>query len=404
MKSARSTVRGTDGAAWLLGVAWALAVSMPGAAWALQAASAAATSAPGARAEAGKGRPANEVAIAAVPEGTASAAQRLASELEKLRRVSALPAASRVGITLAMIALMGGTFYGLFKWEHAIEQSDFFPGVCEDAAEKFELTRLAAPIDEKCERATCLKEICLENIPLGRTGVEQVEPRPACDRKWQEKARDLAMGREIDRIERGLWPLPDAREGTTANPFAGGSRNARPRSGLLGGLGGSGVRVEMQAKLEADPDVEACREALRLHDAEATQWVRHARAQARDWYQTDLAEVKKVAAERAMLLLDVDFSALRGRGPEFVLEFTAVVVIIFAALVLGVLGVLDSHQIGTLLAAIAGYVLGKATSRNQAAAISTLPPSPRSGPDPTPAKATVPTMAPAAPAAAPASR
>jgi hypothetical protein len=155
---------------------------MPGAAWALQAASAAATSAPGARAEAGKGRPANEVAIAAVAEGTASAAQRLASELEKLRRVSALPAASRVGITLAMIALMGGTFYGLFKWQHAIEQSDFFSGIYKVSAEKFELTRLAAPIDEQWERGDCLKEIFLENSPRGRTWVEQVEPRPACDR------------------------------------------------------------------------------------------------------------------------------------------------------------------------------------------------------------------------------
>src|SRR5271166_4742589 len=51
-----------------------------------------------------------------------------------------------------------------------------------------------------------------------------------------------------------------------------------------------------------------------------------------------------------------------GRGPSFVLEFTAIVVIIFAAVTLGILGVLSGQQIGTLLAAIAGYVLGKATS------------------------------------------
>lgn len=52
---------------------------------------------------------------------------------------------------------------------------------------------------------------------------------------------------------------------------------------------------------------------------------------------------------------------LRGQGPQFVLEFTALIVIIFLAVVLGVLGVLKEQQIGTLLAAIAGYVLGKAT-------------------------------------------
>jgi hypothetical protein len=41
------------------------------------------------------------------------------------------------------------------------------------------------------------------------------------------------------------------------------------------------------------------------------------------------------------------------------------VLIIFTAAILGILDVLESEQIGTLLAAIAGYVLGRATSRGQ---------------------------------------
>jgi len=64
--------------------------------------------------------------------------ERLACELGKLRLASALSAASRVGITLTMIALMGGLFYVLFKWQHAIEQSDFFSGIYKDSAEKSE--------------------------------------------------------------------------------------------------------------------------------------------------------------------------------------------------------------------------------------------------------------------------
>jgi hypothetical protein len=40
-------------------------------------------------------------------------------------------------------------------------------------------------------------------------------------------------------------------------------------------------------------------------------------------------------------------------------------VIIFATIVLGILGILETQQIGTLLAAIAGYVLGRATSRTR---------------------------------------
>jgi hypothetical protein len=39
----------------------------------------------------------------------------------------------------------------------------------------------------------------------------------------------------------------------------------------------------------------------------------------------------------------------------------------FAAVILGLAAVLKNEQIGTLLAAIAGYVLGKANSRNQSA-------------------------------------
>jgi hypothetical protein len=60
---------------------------------------------------------------------------------------------------------------------------------------------------------------------------------------------------------------------------------------------------------------------------------------------------------------DVDISIFRGRGPAFILEFTALVVIIFSAVILGILGILDSNQIGTLLAAIAGYVLGRSTNQ-----------------------------------------
>jgi hypothetical protein len=46
----------------------------------------------------------------------------------------------------------------------------------------------------------------------------------------------------------------------------------------------------------------------------------------------------------------------------FVLEFTTIIFIVFAVLALGLLGVLTSEPIATILAAIAGYVLGKSTS------------------------------------------
>jgi hypothetical protein len=57
--------------------------------------------------------------------------------------------------------------------------------------------------------------------------------------------------------------------------------------------------------------------------------------------------------------LDISFL---GGGWAFLLEFSTVIVIIFALLVLAVLHTLDGKEISTILAAIAGYVLGKASA------------------------------------------
>ena len=74
---------------------------------------------------------------------------------------------------------------------------------------------------------------------------------------------------------------------------------------------------------------------------------------------TDHASAKVNAAK---VIGSTDMSVLAGEGPQFVLEFTALIVIIFSTVILGVLDILKEQQIATLLAAIAGYVLGKATA------------------------------------------
>jgi len=57
----------------------------------------------------------------------------------------------------------------------------------------------------------------------------------------------------------------------------------------------------------------------------------------------------------------IDISLLGG-GWAFLLEFSTVIVIIFTLLILGILKALEGKDIATILAAIAGYVLGKASS------------------------------------------
>ena len=73
--------------------------------------------------------------------------------------------------------------------------------------------------------------------------------------------------------------------------------------------------------------------------------------------RADLVEEQKRAKE---LLPTMDVSSLGG-GWVFVLEFTTIIFIVFAVLALGLLGVLTAEPIATILAAVAGYVLGKST-------------------------------------------
>jgi Na+/H+-dicarboxylate symporter len=54
--------------------------------------------------------------------------------------------------------------------------------------------------------------------------------------------------------------------------------------------------------------------------------------------------------------------SLLGGGWSFLLEFSTVIVIIFTLLILGIASVIQGKDIVTILASIAGYVLGKATS------------------------------------------
>lgn len=80
-------------------------------------------------------------------------------------------------------------------------------------------------------------------------------------------------------------------------------------------------------------------------------------------YEVLRKEAERQAVDRAQKKVptSIDISLLGG-GWGFLLEFSTVIVIIFSLLILGILKVLEGKEIATILAAIAGYVLGKATS------------------------------------------
>jgi hypothetical protein len=97
----------------------------------------------------------------------------------------------------------------------------------------------------------------------------------------------------------------------------------------------------------------------RLRQEAARKWESEERAR----YETLRQQAEKEALERAEKKVprSIDISLLGG-GFAFLLEFSTVIVIIFTLLILGILHTLEGKEISTILAAIAGYVLGKASS------------------------------------------
>lgn len=79
-------------------------------------------------------------------------------------------------------------------------------------------------------------------------------------------------------------------------------------------------------------------------------------------FYKERAKLTQEERDRAVQLLPTMDVSSFGGGWVFVLEFTTIIFIVFAVLALGLLGVLKSEPIATILAAVAGYVLGKSTS------------------------------------------
>ena len=93
------------------------------------------------------------------------------------------------------------------------------------------------------------------------------------------------------------------------------------------------------------------------------------RASSEEWQQQEQAHRERI--DRIRQQADRDAEALVPRSlsvagmgitGSFFVELTAILTIIFGIIILGLVGVLGTEEIAPILAAIAGYVLGKATS------------------------------------------
>ena len=273
--------------------------------------------------------------------------------------------AGQIGLASSIIALLAFLFFLLFYWQQRGEQAGYFGRIYQDTVKNLELGRLAVPIDEKWSNKTYLNELLRESSDRARKWLsDEKNAKPAPSDRLGELAQQLGFSADLrDMAEELPWILEREAEfpvkaGTTRMPGFGNAWDsagaARPSATAAAEPGGP-----------SDPRAEY--EDLRgKYRAQQRTWATRAAAEAWNWYQNDRKSLNQEAESQAKRALNIDFSTLRGRGPEFVLEFTAVVVIIFSAVILGILSVLKEQQIGTLLAAIAGYVLGRATTRGRA--------------------------------------
>ncbi len=74
------------------------------------------------------------------------------------------------------------------------------------------------------------------------------------------------------------------------------------------------------------------------------------------------ADAQSRAEQKIPTSIDI---SLLGGGWSFLLEFSTVIVIIFVLLALGVIGAVTGKDVTTILASVAGYVLGKASASLQ---------------------------------------
>lgn len=256
------------------------------------------------------------------PTETSAEPQPGTATTEKANAKTSIPPAASQWVyvvAVLLVVLLGFLFFLLLFWASRHEQSSYLGSLFRDSVEEFEYKRFAQPHIEKWlnfgYHAHARQDPEIKKAVKARQDTE-AKARQDAEAKLRanEAEGDRAQGSRSSGSGGGLW-LP----------------------GPSGGTGtGTGSGYEPEEERAAKKNY--------------------------DW---DLARAREKASRRAQSAANVDLNVLRGRGTEFVLEFTAVVTLVFAVTILGLLSILDGQSIATLLAAIAGYVLGRASSGKQ---------------------------------------
>jgi hypothetical protein len=260
-----------------------------------------------------------------------------------------------VGIAGGMIFVLGVLFYLQLGYSQRLEQTTYLGGIYRESVRNFELSRLRASTTEDRSWGHYCQEAFKKALPPPSIGpdLQKLDDRLT--------GGELASSRYqfIDWVQGG---------GGTSNPYGTSLPGLPSSTGNLGGSRKPGgyvppLRRDNETDQAKNGEWEEFNSKRAEFDRSLRDWWGKIKADADAAYEIKEAEDKKQAEDAANSAINgTDASLLAGQGPQFVLEFTAIIVIIFSAVILGVLGRLGPEQIGTLLAAIAGYVLGKATA------------------------------------------
>jgi hypothetical protein len=246
-------------------------------------------------------------------------------------------------IACLIITLLGCLFWLVFKWSQRNEQASYLGGIYRDTIFEYEFNRKKSYLEKKRyneeyeQKAISLDPWLKDN----RYTIERPD-FPVELRKYIQTG--TGTGRSIDMSRRPHSNVPGLDDDIYSN--------------------NDPVLIHID-KIENKNDRDKYNDYTKAYNdfkEKKLKWTHRLRERVETLYIEDIEKARKDAEKKAKAAADIDISIFRGRGPTFVLEFTAIVVIIFSSVILGVLDILKSDQIGTLLAAIAGYVLGRSTS------------------------------------------
>ena len=241
---------------------------------------------------------------------------------------------------MVVLGVLAFLFWLQLKWSNRLEQAGYLGQLFRDNLEEIEFKRLSSEIVKRFNEGQFHNDVRRDPAFL------RAHPQPP----------GYSATYYDNRRPGGRTPVPGL--GGSGLPYS----SANPANENSG----ENSTPYRPTKLEIEAALEAERKAEAKQWAESLEWDAEVNCEATKRYDSALVEPRARAKQLAEKGINIELAALRGRGPEFVLGFTTIVAIVFAAAALGMLGQLDSQQIGTLFAAIAGYVLGRATTRGGA--------------------------------------